>query len=277
LKAFQRRRSLSCASALLRGLLYYVLSHTSLREVAGWSRLIGLTSRLISGQAWHQHLLKSADWLLWLFNTLLSAPRWQVAGGLGRILLVDATHVRARDKRGGVFRLHCVYDLLAGRLASIQVSDLHTAEGFVHLLLRARDIVVGDGAYCRARQRLCVAAEHAFALVRYSATHLPLYARAAPAWTAEHRLAVVGWLRRLSPGLYERQAMVGEAGQELPVRLIAVVLPEEQAQALRRHKQRQARDKGRPLSQKARFLSGFVLLVTTLPEARWPTARVVEL
>jgi hypothetical protein len=40
LKAFQRRRSLSCTSALLRGLLYYVLSHTSLREVAGWSRLM---------------------------------------------------------------------------------------------------------------------------------------------------------------------------------------------------------------------------------------------
>jgi hypothetical protein len=257
-KAFVRVRTLASASALLRGLLYYVLSPSSLREVAGWSRLIGLTSQLISGQAWQQRLLKSTDWL-------------------GRILLVDATHVRSREKRGGVFRLHCVYDLLAGRLAWIQVSDLHTAEGFAALLLGAGDIVVGDGAYCRARQLLGVAAQHAFALVRYSATHLPLYARATPAWSREHRVDVVDWLRPLPPGLYERKALVVEVGQELPVRLIALVLPEEQAQALRRQKQRQARDKGHPLSDKALFLAGFVLLLTTLPEGLWPTERVVEL
>jgi transposase len=276
-KAFVRVRTVPTASALLGGLLYSVLSHSSLREVAGWSRLIGLTGQLISGQAWHQRLLKSADWLLWLFNALLDAPRWQVAGCFGRILLVDATHVRSRDKRGGVLRLHCVYDLLAGRLASLQVSDLHTGEGFAHLLVRAGDIVVGDGASSRAKEVLAVAAAQAYALVRYSATHLPLYARSAPAWSREHRVDVVGWLRSLSPGLSERKALVVEAGQELPVRLIAVVLPQEQAQALRRQKLRQARHKGRPLSDKALFLCGFVLLLTTLPETFWSTQRVVEL
>src|SRR5215469_15250510 len=56
LKAFQRARGVPSALHLLRGLLYYVLSHSSLREVSAWSRLIGLTSRVISGQAWHQHL-----------------------------------------------------------------------------------------------------------------------------------------------------------------------------------------------------------------------------
>jgi IS4 transposase len=56
------------------------------------------------------------------------------------------------------------------------------------------------------------------------------------------------------------------------VRLIAVVLPEDQADALRRKKQREARDKGRTLSEDALFLAGFHLLVTTLPEHRWPVA-----
>jgi Transposase DDE domain len=277
LKAFQRARGVPSALCLLRGLLYYVLSHSSLRDVSVWSRLIGLTSTVISGQAWHKRLLASADWLLWLFNALLSAPQRSFGGLSQRILLVDATHVSCRDKRADTWRLHCAYDLLAGRLAWVRISTKHVGEGFAHLLLHVGDIVVGDGAYSRAKQLLAVAAAHAFSLVRYSAAHLPLYAPAAPAWTREHRLDVPAWLRTLSPGLYERQAMVVEQKDCLPVRLIALVLPEDQAEALRRQKQRQARDKGRTLSPEALFLAGFVLLVTTLPAPSWSSEQLLEL
>jgi len=214
---------------------------------------------------------------LWLFNALLAAPKGSFGGLSQRILLVDATHVSCRDKRADTWRLHCAYDLLAGRLAWVRISTQHVAEGFAHLLLHAGDIVVGDGAYSRAKQLLAVAAAGAFALVRYSAAHLPLYAPLAPAWTREHQLDVPAWLGTLSPGLYERQAMVVEQKDCLPVRLIALVLPEDQAEALRRQKQRQARDKGRTLSSQALFLAGFVLLVTTLPAQSWSTERLLEL
>jgi hypothetical protein len=90
-------------------------------------------------------------------------------------------------------------------------------------------------------------------------------------------LDVPSWLRPLRPGLYERQALVVEPEGCVPVRLIALVLPEEQAEALRRQKQRQARDKGRTLSAEALFLAGFVLLVSTLPAHRWSAERLVEL
>lgn len=277
LKAFQRARGVPSAQHLLRGLLYYVLSHSSLRGLSAWSRLIGLTSRVISGQAWHQRLLASADWLLWLFNALLAAPTRSWSGLSQRILLVDATHVSCRAKRADTWRLHCAYDLLAGRLAWVRISTKHGGEGFAHLLLQVGDIVVGDGAYSRAKQLLAVAQAGAFALVRYSAAHLPLYAPLAPAWTPEHRLDVPAWLRPLRPGLYERQAMVVEQAGCVPVRLIALVLPKAQAEALRRQKQRQARDKGRTLSAEALFLAGFGLLVTTLPAQAWSAEQLVEL
>jgi len=277
LKAFQRVRGLPSARHLLRGLLYYVLSQSSLRDVSVWSRLIGLTSRVISGQAWHKRLLGSADWLFWLFNTLLAAPPRSFGDLSQRILLVDATHVSCRDKRGGTWRLHGAYDLLAGRLAWVRISTQQVGEGFAHLLLHVGDIVVGDGAYSRAKQLLAVAAAQALSLVRYSAAHLPLYAPLAPAWTKASRLDVPAWLRTLSPGLYERQAMVVEQEHGLPVRLIALVLPQDQAESLRRQKQRQARDKGRTLSPEALFLAGFVLLVTTLPAQTWSTERLLEL
>jgi len=277
LKAFQRARGLPSALHLLRGLLYYVLSHSSLRDVSVWSRLIGLTSKVISRQAWDKRLLASADWLLWLFNALLAAPKGSFGVQSQRILLVDATHVSCREKRADTWRLHTAYDLLAGRLAWLRISTRHVGEGFAHLLMRSGDIVVGDGAYSRAKQLLAVAAAQAFSLVRYSAAHLPLYAPAAPEWTQEQRLDVLAWLRTLPPGLYERQAMVVEQESCLPVRLIALVLPEKQTEALRRQKQRQARDKGRTLSPEALFLAGFVLLLTTLPAQSWPQERLLEL
>jgi hypothetical protein len=145
LKAFQRAHGLPSALHLLRGLLYYVLSHSSLRDVSVWSRLIGLTSKVISSQAWHKRVLASADWLLWLFNALLSAPTRSFGEHSQRILLVDATHVSCRDKRAGTWRFHCAYDLLAGRLAWVRISTQQVGEGFAHLLLHAGDIVVGGG------------------------------------------------------------------------------------------------------------------------------------
>lgn len=254
-----------------------MLSHASLRDVSVWSRLIGLTSKVISGQAWDNRLLGSADWLLWLFNARLSAPKGSVGEHSQRILVVDATHVSCRDKPADTWRLHMAYDVLAGRLAWVRSSTQHVAEGFAHLLLHVGDIVVGDGAYSRAKQLLAVAAAQAFSLVRYSAAHLPLYAPAAPAWTQEQRLDVLAWLRILPPGLSERQAMVVEQEHCLPVRLIALVLPEEPAEALRRQKQRQAGDKGRTLSPDALFVAGFVLLLTTLAAQSWSPVRLLEL
>ncbi len=63
----------------------------------------------------------------------------------------------------------------------------------------------------------------------------------------------------------------------LSVRVIAIVPTPEKAEALRRKKEHEARAKGRKLSEQARFLAGFILLVTTLPLPQWPTALVIEL
>ena len=138
LKAFVRARGLPSALHLLRGLLYYVLSQASLRDLSVWSRLISLTSKVISSQAWHYRGLPSADWLLWLFNARLSAPNGSFGEQSHRILLVDATHISCRDKRAGTWRLHTAYERLSGRLAWVRISTQHVGEGFAHLRLARR-------------------------------------------------------------------------------------------------------------------------------------------
>ncbi|HVU69439.1 MAG TPA: IS4 family transposase [Ktedonobacteraceae bacterium] len=278
LGAFQRVRGVSSASQLLRALLCSVLSLTSLKELSGWSRLIGVTRKVLSAQAWHKRVRQSADWMLWLFAHLLQVRlSTSVNAKRQRILLVDATHLAEMGPKGENWSLHCAYELETGQLSWVRVTDHHTGEGFTHLPLQPGDILVGDGAYSRATQLLAADAAQAFSLTRFSPQHLPVFASTAPSATPEFRVNIVGWLQALRPGTYERRATVWVEGKRLPVRLIAVAFPEAQAEALREQKRRQARDKGRKLSEQAIFLAGFHLIVTTLPEKQWPAALVLDL
>lgn len=277
LGAFERVRSVERASDLLRANLSYVLNHCSLKELGLWSWLSGSSSNLLSSQAWHKRVRQSAPWLLWLFNELLAAPTSQRSWPAKRVLLVDATHVSCQGRKGETWRWHCAYDLLVGRLAWVQVSDKHVGESLGLVPAQAGDLLIGDGAYSRAKPLLKVANGHAHSLVRYSPAHLPLYAVGAPKADREHQLPIADWLGSLVPGLYQRYANVVCEGRVLLVRLVVQVLPEEQAEDLRRQKQRQARDKGRELSAEALFFAGFVMLLTTLPELHWSAKLVLDL
>lgn len=116
-----------------------------------------------------------------------------------------------------------------------------------------------------------------FSLTRFSPHHLPVYAAQAPTCSSAYQFDVSGWLHPLAPGVYERNALVCCKQTTLSVRIIAIVPTPEKAEALRRKKQHEAKAKGRKLSDQARYLAGFILLVTTLPLAGWPTALVIEL
>jgi DDE family transposase len=278
LGAWRRKRHVGSASQLLRALLCYVLCLTSLKQLSGWSRLSGISTTVLSAQAWQKRLHRSAPWLLWLFTRLLQVRlQSRFHSTQQRILLVDATHLAQLGPKGAVWNLHSAYELETSQLAWVQVTDHHLGESLARLPIQAGDILVGDGAYSRVPQLFAVEEAHACSLTRFSPWHLPVYARSALAQTPEFRVDVVGWLQGLRPGTYQRHAVVFSQGKRLPVRLIAVVLPDEKAEALRQLKRRQARDKGRTLSEQTVFLAGFHLLVTTLPEKQWPVSLVLEL
>src|SRR5260221_5163830 len=118
LGAFVRVRRIQSASLLLRALLCYVLSLSSLIDLSMWSRLVGVTSGVISGQGWHKRLRQSVGWLLWLFGALLAAPPPSWSGPTSqRILLVDGTEVKNLGAKGELWRLHCGYKPATRRLA----------------------------------------------------------------------------------------------------------------------------------------------------------------
>ncbi len=130
LKAFERERSISSATDLLRGLLAYVFTTHSFQQLSMWSLLIGLAD--VSANDWRKRLRKASNWLDWLLQEVLAMAAlvspWLVRTGLRRVLLIDGTHWKCLGPQGVVMRVHTAFDLLAGRLTQIKVTDCQEGE-----------------------------------------------------------------------------------------------------------------------------------------------------
>ncbi len=276
LKAFERSRQIRSPADLLRGLLAYVYTTHSFAHLSMWSVLIGLAD--VSANNWRQRLQRASAWGNWLLQELLAASSavapWLVRSGLRRILLVDGTHLKCFGPLGETWRVHTAFDLLAGRLTQLKVTDTHEAEHLEVFDLQAGDVVVTDRANGYRERIAFVKQQQADIVVRFSPSTLPVEDEQGKV------VDVVRWLKgRHAPAgrLCSRLVWISLQGQRIAVRLLALRLSAEQREQAQRRKKRKASKQQRSLQPDTLYLAGWVLLVTTLPQEQWTDQQVLAL
>jgi len=271
LGAFVRVRGLRGVGDLLRGLLVYVLCASSFRHLGAWAVLIGVAN--LSHVAWHKRLRHARAFLLWVLTQQLRVVAPVVTRPLSvqRVVLIDATRLKAPGGTGDDVRVHLGYDLLAGQVVDVHVSDRHTAEGFTLFGVQPTDLLVADRGYCRRGQLAHARLAGAHLAVRLAVHQVPLLDRDG------EPVDVVAWLRKQGNGQHHRFVAFEQDGYCFAGRLLACSMPHEAAERARAKERKKASKHQRQVKEDTLYLCGWLLLFTTLPEQEWSDSQVLAL
>jgi hypothetical protein len=272
LKAFQRKRAFGCPSDLLRGLLVYALSPFGLRWLGAWGVLSDVAD--LSAAGWHDALIRASAWLLWLMGELLLAndrPVWITQRLRGRVWIVDASMLGQAGQPGDAWRLHMAFDLIAGRVGQVHLTDRSTGERLEHFQLQPCDLVLLDAGYGYRRTLASAQRQRADVLVPFTPSTCPLEDARGRA------LDVVAWLQQDGPAIRSRSASWTYDGQHGRVRIVAKRLGAHERQAAERRLRRKAQKHGRAVSAVALLLCGWMLLLTSLPAESWSPLELLWL
>jgi hypothetical protein len=174
-------------------------------------------------------------------------------------------------RSGDAWRLHLAFDLIAGRVGQVHLSDRHSGEKLAHFQLQPGDLVLLDAGYGYRTTLASAQAMRADVLFRFTPSTCPL---------EDHLgqpLDLLAWLRQDGPSLRQRTGYWSQAGQRGQVRLLAKRRAEHQRLAAERKLRRKAQKSGRAVGVIGLFLCGWLLLLTTLQASAFSEAELLWL
>jgi hypothetical protein len=196
-----------------------------------------------------------------------------VNSGQLRFIVIDGSTVQVAGARGTSYRLHVALDLVKLELRQVEVSTDKVGESLDHYVLHEGDVVLIDRGYNQPQSLVPFIDRGGDVVVRYNPQGMTLYSQ-------DEAMEKIDWPTRL-------QKLHGQAGA-IPVYLChkskrmdgyvhALPLPPDKAAEARRRAQQRARKKGRQASKTTLFLSGWVLIFTSLPITVLDTAAMAAL
>src|SRR5215213_9961713 len=278
--ALVRRREIRSAEALLRLALAYGPGGRSLRMAAAWAGVSGLAD--LSDTAAMNRLRNAAGWLGEIAGALLRGAAAAASATLDgplpgrRLRIADGSMITGPGGKPK-WRLHAVYDPVAGRFTDLGLTDERGAESFGRTPWQAGEVALGDRCYARPPALRQILAAGADFIVRTGWTRLRLPdADGAPlAWGRIFGSLAVGEVAERAVSVdYSGEGGRSRGDAVFPARLLILRLaPEAAARAAKARHRRQNRCRShRPLQPLTVRATGHLVLVTSLP----PSVPAVE-
>lgn len=277
----RRPRKISMGDLALALLAVGTESVLSLERVAQWVSLAAGTA--YSKQAFHKRLGPPLEpFLAELAATLLGsflAPL-RTGGRLApfkRILLQDSTTHPLPDRLAKAFpgaghahrqkqatlKIQCVADLLGGAVVHLSLSGFRrndqAASADILALARPGDLILRDLGYFSLEVLARLNTAGAFFLTRWRRDLTLRDPRSGREFNLARQLR--------QQGGFDGLVWVGQ--QKLPLRLVALALPEEVANG-RRHRAKINRDRRLKPSPEDRYVMGWNIFLTNIQQALWP-------
>jgi hypothetical protein len=274
-RAVERLRGFESFSALLRVLLLHVGKGYSLAETSVRAKNAGLAN--VSGVAVLARLRQAENWFHQLCVTLAEESGWEIpfeAHGWN-VRAVDSTLVKEPGRRGSQWRIHYSLQIPSLRCDHLELTSAKgtgTGERLGRAPALAGDLVLADRGYCKPQGIAALAREGAAVIVRLNSSSLPLFDERGKRYPlADHvkTIAEAGATR-------EYKVLVHTGKEKIAGRLCVLRKSDRLTQAALRRIERKSQQGGPQPKPETLLYAGYVMVFTTLPEATFDTAAVLE-
>ncbi len=272
-KALQRKRKIRSAPDLLRLVLAYSLQDWSLQQLGAWATAMRVSVSSMSNTALQERLRQSRSWLSQLVGQWLQpVPAAPAQAGVS-VRLIDATVICQPGSKGTDWRVHLSWNAGTLCLEGIELTDAHGGESLARHAAEAGDIGVADRGYAHRRGLGEWLAAGAQVVVRTNGQNLPLE-------TGDNqKLDLLRWLPTAPADcqVLTRPVWVSTPRGRFGLRLIARRLSVAATAAAQRRLNKTSRKTGRTPNALSQLLTGWVLLVSNLPDEAWSDEAVLGL
>lgn len=275
LGAVERLRGFASIGDLLRTLLLHVGKGYSLRETAVLAKTAGWAD--VTDVAVLKRLRNVERWWHWLCVALLEDSGWEVPlERRGRnVRAMDGTLVKEPGSKGSLWRIH--YSL---RIPSLECDYLEltstkgagTGEKLSRFPAQPGDLILADRGFCKPAGVAAIQQQGADVIVRINTGSFPLLSEKGADFGLAEKLRGLPEPNQI--GNWRVQVRAGQ--QRLSGRLCAVRKSEEATRSARRKIHRKAQQGGPKVKPETLQYAAYVLVFTTLPEATFSEAEVLE-